>query len=158
MSVLVVWGGFSSEQVWTGLQSWPPGVTSWGRGPRLVGPCMVRSSASWLIVTWDLPLPWTDTHDWKHYLPATSLAAAKNIQVRPIGILTDRVLAFKWLCIFPRQQFNARAMHISRNMIRQRRFLKVYGLFEASLFRRICKEVWLPIGQHIRSFRSGERR
>ena len=77
----------SSEQVWTDLQWWPPDVTS--RGPwsgqvpmsgRRAGPgpgesCTVRSHAPWIMVTWGPPPPqWTDRHDWKHYLPATSLA------------------------------------------------------------------------------------
>ena len=38
---------------------------------------------SWVMVTWG-PLPLshcgqTDTHEWKHYLPATSLAGIKNL-------------------------------------------------------------------------------
>ena len=62
----------SSEEVWTGPQSWPPDVTSRDRwGPGQGGPCtkgegqgvtvqrriycMVRSNASWVMVTWYPP-------------------------------------------------------------------------------------------------------
>ena len=130
----------SSEQVLTGLQSWPPVITNgglctvrshvqgvgWGipctvrshvgrGGVRVLGgplysevqyiignghmgspsvnrmhmsvgrvqgvPCTVGSNASWVIVTWDPPCVnrMTDRQDWKHYLPATSLAGGNNI-------------------------------------------------------------------------------
>ena len=68
----------SSEQVWTGIRSWPPDVlvlTTKG------GPCMVRSKVSGVMVTWD-PL-WTDRHDrhdWKLYFPITLLAGGKYYQ------------------------------------------------------------------------------
>ena len=70
-----VWGS-SSEQVGTGLQSWPPDVTSKGCGRVLLGPCTegepgpgscswelctVKSNASWVMVTWEPhPCGWTD--------------------------------------------------------------------------------------------------
>ena len=44
----------------------------WGPG----GPCMVRSNASRVMVTWDPPN--RKTHDGKHYLRGTSLAGGKN--------------------------------------------------------------------------------
>ena len=71
-----VWGGgSSSEKIWTGLQWWPPDVTSTGEagkfpclmsgggggGAGLGGDCTVRSSVSWIIVTWDSPPLWTHT-------------------------------------------------------------------------------------------------
>ena len=80
MVALMGWGS-SSEQVWTGLQSWPPDVNSG------VGSCTVRSyagggegslytevQASWVMVTWDSSRGQIDT-DWKNFLPATSLRA-----------------------------------------------------------------------------------
>ena len=46
------------------------------------GPSTVRSKASWVMVTCG-PL-WieilTDTHNWKHYLPATSLTGGNNFR------------------------------------------------------------------------------
>ena len=101
MSVPVGYGS-SSEQVWTGLQWWPPDVTgretrtrghsmgtrdgvrvglgiptfdvNWEVGLRRTG--AVRSKASWVMVTWGLPwTDWlTDRHIWKYYLPVTLLA------------------------------------------------------------------------------------
>ena len=73
-------GGYSSEQVWTGIQQWPPDVSSRGEGagPRsdVQGevPCHLSQNAC------DVPTPmstgwWTDL--WKHYLSATSLAVGK---------------------------------------------------------------------------------
>ena len=46
------------------------------------GPCIVRSNASWVMVTWEpLPCEWNDwlmdRHSWKYYLPTTSLASGK---------------------------------------------------------------------------------
>ena len=84
------WGkgwGSSSEQIWTGLKSWPPDITS--RGSLCIEvPCqggnMVRSNASW--VTLSHGTPWgqndclTDRHKWKYYLSATSLAVGKYPQ------------------------------------------------------------------------------
>ena len=61
--------GPSGEQVWTGLHSWPPDITSrvgvglgvpeqCGPISRALGwdedPCLVRSNASWVMVTWGL--------------------------------------------------------------------------------------------------------
>ena len=40
-----------------------------------VGFYIVRFKATWVIVTWEPP---PNTHDWKHYVPATSLAAGQN--------------------------------------------------------------------------------
>ena len=34
---------------------------------------LVRSNASWVMVSWDPPTEQTDRHDWKHYFPTTSL-------------------------------------------------------------------------------------
>ena len=48
------------SQVWGG-----------GEGVGQEESCIVRSNTLWIIVTWD-PL-WTDRHDIKHYLTATSL-------------------------------------------------------------------------------------
>ena len=48
------------------------------------GPCIARSNASWIVVTWD-PYLWaewlTDSHVWKHYRPAILLAAGNNIHL-----------------------------------------------------------------------------
>ena len=101
-------GGSSSDQVWTDVQSWLPDVTTlgpckvrshvWGGGPCAVGshvpggPCAVGSHVWRGAVQWGpmhhgtppQPQPhkqndWlTDRHDWKHYLPTTSLAGGKN--------------------------------------------------------------------------------
>ena len=43
------------------------------------GPCMVSSNVSWVMVTWDLPPPWTNRQYRKYYPPATSLADGKNL-------------------------------------------------------------------------------
>ena len=68
--------GSSGEQVKTGLQSWPPdvprrggtggevgGACTVGSHVQRVGPgggsCMVRSNASWVMITSD-PSPWTE--------------------------------------------------------------------------------------------------
>ena len=54
--------GSSSEQIWAGLLSLPEGVSWAGLGVVSVGesglayPCMVRSKASWVKVTWDPPV------------------------------------------------------------------------------------------------------
>ena len=62
-------------------------VWCWGGGelgPAPGRPCTVRSNASWVMVTWRPPSPplWTDRqtdrHEWKHYLPTTSLVGVKN--------------------------------------------------------------------------------
>ena len=87
------WGP-SSEQVWTGFQSWPSEVTSRG------------SNASWVMFTWGSPNRcWhlvatgevqriignghmvtlnrmRGRHSWKYYLPTTSLADGKNLVAR----------------------------------------------------------------------------
>ena len=76
-------GKSSSKQAWTGLQWWPPDVTSRGARDRgfyvwclMEGACTVRSNASWVMVTWGVPVDReTDRHTpVKHYLPTTSLA------------------------------------------------------------------------------------
>ena len=68
MLLLGMWGGgggSSNGQVWTGLQCWPPDVSSKGRrGP-----------------TDYLPIPWTDRRHWQHYLPVTSLAGDNKCKV-----------------------------------------------------------------------------
>ena len=86
-----------SEQVWKGIQSWLPDITtrrdralyrggtlySGGGGGALAsclhrgGACTARSNASWVMVT-RIPL-WSDGQDWKHYLPATSLAGGNKL-------------------------------------------------------------------------------
>ena len=61
-----------------------PGMQSWDLGR---GPCMVRSYASWLMVTSDHPPlvdRMMDRHDWKQYLPATSLAGGKFCFFEPV--------------------------------------------------------------------------
>ena len=64
----------SSEQIWTGLQSRPPDVTS-----RWLGPRTVRSSVSWVMITWDALMDrQTNRYDGKQFLPATSLAGGTN--------------------------------------------------------------------------------
>ena len=73
--------GSSSEQVWVGPQWWSPDISS-GRGsPRSdVGavhwsPRPDVGAVHWSPRhqgLWSLESPlWTETHDWKHYLPAT---------------------------------------------------------------------------------------
>ena len=66
MSLPVV-GVSSSNQVWTGLQWWPPDVTSRRRGRSNAGDpmlmcrgCTVRSNALWVMVTWGTPCEQTD--------------------------------------------------------------------------------------------------
>ena len=101
-------GGDSSEQVWTDPWSCPADVTSsdrgwggpftdwglglglgggflcregiWGRDRDRGGPSMVKSKALWAMFTWNPLYGRTDTNDWKHYLPRTSLAKGKNRQ------------------------------------------------------------------------------
>ena len=46
-----------------------------GQGQR--GSCTLRSNALWVMVTW-YPCLWADRHDWKHYLPSTSLVSFNN--------------------------------------------------------------------------------
>ena len=45
------------------------------------GSCKMRSNASWVVVTWETPPPtlWTDRHNWKHYLSATSLTGDNKL-------------------------------------------------------------------------------
>ena len=62
-------------------QSWRASSAQRGSGPRLCteeSPCMVRSKALWVMVTWDTPCGQTHRHNWKHYLPTTSLARGKK--------------------------------------------------------------------------------
>ena len=104
----VVREGFSGEQVWTCLQSWPSDVTRREGpggdplcieipcpGPRF-GPCTVRShiyeggagprqalcSEVQCIMGNGYIGPflplWRDRHDWKHHLPTTSLAGGNG--------------------------------------------------------------------------------
>ena len=87
-------GVSSSDQVWRGLQSWPPDLTSsWGG----VGGCTVRFNASWVMVTWGLPpARWTvrltDGHVWKHYLSGTPLASGKSVTSRSGPVITERLI------------------------------------------------------------------
>ena len=68
------WG--PSEQVWT-CSGVGPGDPHVGKGVR--GRCLQVDKFEQVqaVVTWG-PHLWTDTHDWKHYLPATSLADGKK--------------------------------------------------------------------------------
>ena len=45
---------------------------------RTGGPCTVGCNVSWPMVTWTPPNGQKDTHEWQHYLPATSLADSNN--------------------------------------------------------------------------------
>ena len=73
-------GGSSSEQVWTGLQCWPPDVSS--RGSVLGLMSMGDSEVQSIIGNGHLGthLLWTDRHLWKHYLPPTSLTGSNKIE------------------------------------------------------------------------------
>ena len=98
MSAFGLLGGqCSGEQVWTGIQSWLPDITSregMRQGvsiqqvpsPRGVwfmvkdrGYWMVGSNASWAMVTLATFCEKTERHDWKHYLPATLLSQLRNL-------------------------------------------------------------------------------
>ena len=76
-------GGSSSEHVWTGLQSWPPNVSSRGWARSQGSQCsmserylIVRCNWSWVMVTWDLLR--TDTHMIENItFPQTSLAGSE---------------------------------------------------------------------------------
>ena len=94
MSVPVRGPQISNEQLWTGLQWWPPDVSSGGRIPCLMSrwgsgarcACIVRSNASYGNGHMGTPL-WADKHKWKHYLPSTSLAGSNKI---------SKTFAWKW--------------------------------------------------------------
>ena len=47
------------------------------RGSQGRGACTVRSNALWVMVTWDSFPSWTNRHEWRHYLPTTSLSGGK---------------------------------------------------------------------------------
>ena len=71
--VSVQWG-----PSWTSLNiPGGAGPGGWDQG----GSCMVRFNASWEMVTWGTLCGQTDRHDWKYYLPATSLADGNNIPI-----------------------------------------------------------------------------
>ena len=85
------YGGSLRKQVWTGLQWWLPGVTSrfneshvWCLGrPVEVGgglysevQCIMGDGHVGPLID-----GMTDRHNWKHYLPATSLAASNSVDL-----------------------------------------------------------------------------
>ena len=76
------WGGVSwSQQVWTGLQWWKP-------AGRIPAPCLGRgvlySEVQCIMGNGHMghppPCGQTGTHQWKHYLPTTSLAGGNNFK------------------------------------------------------------------------------
>ena len=75
--------GVPNENIWTGLyrMSLAGGSQVWClRGAR--GLHTVRSNTSWVITTQVIaPCGMTDTHLWKHYLPAISLAGLRRVQL-----------------------------------------------------------------------------
>ena len=74
----------SSKHVWTGLWSWSPDVTSVGRAG---GTCMMRSNASWVIVTWEPPDRMTDTQTRLKKLPSHNFIGGryKYLQILPVN-------------------------------------------------------------------------
>ena len=84
----------SSEQIWTGLQWWPPDVTSNGKGVSRgmdmsrggyvqrrgvsLGGTPTMWPISWCLWCY-LPPLWTVRLQWKHYLPATTIADGKKL-------------------------------------------------------------------------------
>ena len=76
----------SSEQVWTGLQWWPPDVSS-GGGEGTQVPCQgVPYHVTYPMMHLMLLYPFrTDNRcPWKHYLPQTSFAGGNNQCLPPL--------------------------------------------------------------------------
>ena len=94
------WGctGRSNEQVWTMIQWWPSDVTS--RGVPLAS-CLGEGLGFWGDLHNEVqciigngymgtPCEQIDTHQWKYYLPVTSLAGGKNWRLTISSILCLR--------------------------------------------------------------------
>ena len=94
----------SSEQVWKGLQCWPPDVSGMDDRPQVWCPVEYPAMwpSSWCICCYlpHTPIRMTDRHLWKRSLPATSFAASKYLPNQFINILQD---LFAYLEVHARQ-------------------------------------------------------
>ena len=92
-------GKLGQEKGWRAGLGFPYSEVNAQQGWGLRGPCIVRSSALWVMVTWD-PLScdqngWLmDRHDWKYYLPTTFLAGSSKC------FLNNKKLDLKWQSYF----------------------------------------------------------
>ena len=109
-------GESSSEHV-SGLQYWPPGISSWV----VAGP-----KASWVMIDHMGPPPmWTDRHPWKRYFPVASLAGGKNWPLNQLRWLyratNDNILLIElflkgWLTLFWVRRFRQPYRRVSSEL------------------------------------------
>ena len=67
-----------------------------GLGPG--GPCTVGFNASWVMVTIGPPVNrQTARHEWKHYLPTTSLVGGNNISKSKLGFMWNWIIQLRFM-------------------------------------------------------------